>query len=175
MRKAKKRQQKKWNRRQNRKHNTDTPQRKADTSGGCEKIFFNLQSLTPLLCFVCWLVVTNLQNHNISCSAVQALFQNPFCFSAAFHTTVYTVPSIRACPRGAFLCNRNEVSYYTKKNHCLPAMVLSKSHGQRWIRTTEAICSRFTVCPLWPLGNLPICQHVLTKINYITAQPDMQG
>ena len=29
-------------------------------------------------------------------------------------------------------------------------------NGQRWIRTTEAICSRFTVCPLWPLGNLPI-------------------
>ena len=25
--------------------------------------------------------------------------------------------------------------------------------GWRWIRTTEAICSRFTVCPLWPLGN----------------------
>ena len=32
----------------------------------------------------------------------------------------------------------------------------SNSNGQRWIRTTEAICSRFTVCPLWPLGNLPI-------------------
>ena len=29
-------------------------------------------------------------------------------------------------------------------------------NGQRWIRTTEALCSRFTVCPLWPLGNLPI-------------------
>ena len=27
------------------------------------------------------------------------------------------------------------------------------SYGWRWIRTTEAICSRFTVCPLWPLGN----------------------
>ena len=31
-----------------------------------------------------------------------------------------------------------------------------KENGWRWIRTTEAICSRFTVCPLWPLGNLPI-------------------
>ena len=31
-----------------------------------------------------------------------------------------------------------------------------QKNGQRWIRTTEAICSRFTVCPLWPLGNLPI-------------------
>ena len=31
-------------------------------------------------------------------------------------------------------------------------------NGQRWIRTIEASCSRFTVCPLWPLGNLPIIQ-----------------
>ena len=30
---------------------------------------------------------------------------------------------------------------------------LPKGNGWRWIRTTEAICSRFTVCPLWPLGN----------------------
>ena len=30
---------------------------------------------------------------------------------------------------------------------------LPLSDGWRWIRTTEAICSRFTVCPLWPLGN----------------------
>ena len=37
-----------------------------------------------------------------------------------------------------------------------PAIVFSysiKSNGQRWIRTIEASCSRFTVCPLWPLGN----------------------
>ena len=33
-----------------------------------------------------------------------------------------------------------------------------KENGWRWIRTTEANCSRFTVCPLWPLGNLPIIQ-----------------
>ena len=28
--------------------------------------------------------------------------------------------------------------------------------GRRWIRTTEAESNRFTVCPLWPLGNSPI-------------------
>ena len=28
--------------------------------------------------------------------------------------------------------------------------------GGRWIRTTEGSASRFTVCPLWPLGNSPI-------------------
>ena len=27
--------------------------------------------------------------------------------------------------------------------------------GRGWIRTTEAESSRFTVCPLWPLGNSP--------------------
>ena len=28
--------------------------------------------------------------------------------------------------------------------------------GGRWIRTTEVEDNRFTVCPLWPLGNSPI-------------------
>ena len=28
--------------------------------------------------------------------------------------------------------------------------------GRRWIRTTEVTDNRFTVCPLWPLGNSPI-------------------
>ena len=27
--------------------------------------------------------------------------------------------------------------------------------GKRWIRTTEVVDGRFTVCSLWPLGNLP--------------------
>ena len=30
------------------------------------------------------------------------------------------------------------------------------SGGKRWIRTTEGGANRFTVCSLWPLGNLPI-------------------
>ena len=34
-------------------------------------------------------------------------------------------------------------------------------NGWRWIRTTEAICSRFTVCPLWPLGNPSIINNIL--------------
>ena len=95
----------------------------------------------------CWLVMTNLQNHTISCSVVQSFFQNPFSLFSCF---------LRAA----------------QKNHCLTAMVLSTIHGQRWIRTTEAICSRFTVCPLWPLGNLPISFRTicaLTVIDYITS------
>ena len=40
-----------------------------------------------------------------------------------------------------------------KKTDCFPVGLLG---GGRWIRTTEGIASRFTVCPLWPLGNSPI-------------------
>ena len=32
--------------------------------------------------------------------------------------------------------------------------------GRGWIRTTEGIASRFTVCPLWPLGKSPILYSV---------------
>ena len=28
--------------------------------------------------------------------------------------------------------------------------------GREWIRTTEVEDNRFTVCPLWPLGNSPM-------------------
>ena len=38
----------------------------------------------------------------------------------------------------------------------IPKSLTFQGNGWRWIRTTEAICSRFTVCPLWPLGNPPI-------------------
>ena len=31
----------------------------------------------------------------------------------------------------------------------------SQLNGRRWIRTIEGVASRFTVCPLWPLGNPP--------------------
>ena len=33
--------------------------------------------------------------------------------------------------------------------------------GRRWIRTTEVVDNRFTVCPLWPLGNSPIFNFIL--------------
>ena len=32
----------------------------------------------------------------------------------------------------------------------------SRFGGSWWIRTTEALSSRFTVCPHWPLGKAPI-------------------
>ena len=50
---------------------------------------------------------------------------------------------------------------YTAQNPRFPT--LKKRHriamsfygGKRWIRTTEGGANRFTVCSLWPLGNLP--------------------
>ena len=38
-------------------------------------------------------------------------------------------------------------------NSAIPAKV----GGWGWIRTIEVCDGRFTVCSLWPLGNLPIC------------------
>ena len=35
--------------------------------------------------------------------------------------------------------------------------------GGEWIRTTEVIDNRFTVCPLWPLGNSPRNYAILYK------------
>ena len=41
------------------------------------------------------------------------------------------------------------------------------------IRTIEAISSRFTVCPLWPLGNSPIFSYCLIGAGRRTRTPDL--
>ena len=45
--------------------------------------------------------------------------------------------------------------------------------GGRWIRTTEGIASRFTVCPLWPLGNSPIFDSAPDGAGGRTRTPDL--
>jgi hypothetical protein len=50
--------------------------------------------------------------------------------------------------------------FRAKKNTNHPKRVIGIFGGGRWIRTIEGIASRFTVCPLWPLGNSPICNFV---------------
>ena len=52
------------------------------------------------------------------------------------------------------------VDFGAKKNTNHPKRVIGIFGGGRWIRTIEGIASRFTVCPLWPLGNSPICNFV---------------
>ena len=56
----------------------------------------------------------------------------------------------RNAPRGV---NRAEYTLPTKKT--APRFAMLFFGGKRWIRTTEGGANRFTVCSLWPLGNLP--------------------
>ena len=45
--------------------------------------------------------------------------------------------------------------------------------GQGWIRTTEVVDGRFTVCSLWPLGNLPILNLQKNGAGGRTRTPDL--
>ena len=45
--------------------------------------------------------------------------------------------------------------YKTYKNKRRDTHRISHFGGKGWIRTTEVADDRFTVCSLWPLGNLP--------------------
>ena len=60
----------------------------------------------------------------------------------------------------------NPTSSNTKKDP-QPQLRISFG-GSWWIRTTEALSSRFTVCPHWPLGKAPIfiCASALTALDY---------
>ena len=60
----------------------------------------------------------------------------------------------------------NPTSSNTKKDP-QPQLRISFG-GSWWIRTTEALSSRFTVCPHWPLGKAPIFifASALTALDY---------
>ena len=45
--------------------------------------------------------------------------------------------------------------------------------GQGWIRTIEVTDGRFTVCSLWPLGNLPIFSFAIGGAGGRTRTPDL--
>ena len=81
------------------------------------------------------------------------LFLSDFC-------KIYTLKTSKFCncvnsappvpPPG--VSRRN--SRQAKRKPCLFSQ--AGSGGRGWIRTTEALSSRFTVCPHWPLGNTPL-------------------
>ena len=54
------------------------------------------------------------------------------------------------------------------KTKAIPIIRYRFVGGSWWIRTTEALSSRFTVCPHWPLGKAPIfiCASALTALDY---------
>ena len=71
------------------------------------------------------------------------------------------------CPKGNITCEANitgsadrfrRKANITKKNDLLSQVVFFG--GRRWIRTTEVTDNRFTVCPLWPLGNSDLTMAV---------------
>ena len=45
-----------------------------------------------------------------------------------------------------------------------------KLGGRRWIRTIEAKRNRFTVCPLWPLGNSPLSSFSKIKAYCLNSR-----
>ncbi len=56
--------------------------------------------------------------------------------------------------RDASICGYCAHLILGKKN---PAPIRAGTFGGgEWIRTTEVVDNRFTVCPLWPLGNSPM-------------------
>ena len=78
------------------------------------------------------------------CYAAVVLYSPPKLGEAQYHLrSKYNWRSQYNSPQGE----------YSWKKH-LRSQVLFSGGGGR-IRTIEAIRSRFTVCPLWPLGNSP--------------------
>ena len=64
--------------------------------------------------------------------------------------------------------------YFTYAKRAIKTFVLTALFvgGRGWIRTTEALRSRFTVCPHWPLGNTPIFSFCSPWIACIYYHPD---
>ena len=74
--------------------------------------------------------------------------------------------------------------FYTKRKKSNQTITLLAG-GRGWIRTTEVIDDRFTVCSLWPLGNsstigagertrtpdLLITNQLLYQLSYTSVSP----
>ena len=59
------------------------------------------------------------------------------------------------------------LSVYRKGHtHKVLSLLTYLYNGRWWIRTTEGFASRFTVCPLWPLGKSPVLFLIFTQKNY---------
>ena len=66
---------------------------------------------------------------------------------------------IAALPQGGIIDFRRSYFIRRKANNmekALSVKLSAFSGGRGWIRTTEVVDNRFTVCPLWPLGNSSI-------------------
>ena len=61
----------------------------------------------------------------------------------------------------AFSCS---VNWVKKTPETIGLATVSGLGGGWWIRTTEGEASRFTVCPLWPLGKSPILNSARVEL-----------
>ena len=61
----------------------------------------------------------------------------------------------------------------TAKQKHQPLRLVFCFGGGWWILTTEGIASRFTVCPLWPLGKSPLLSCCLNGAGRRTRTPDL--
>ena len=73
-------------------------------------------------------------------------------------------------------CRRPESNRYGRLvpqdfKSCASASSATPAYGWRRIRTFESVANRFTVCPLWPLGNPSIYFYVLTTQTIISQNP----
>ena len=67
------------------------------------------------------------------------------------------------------LCQLSHIGLFKRACHKLFRQVQEKHlNGWRRIRTFEGGANRFTVCPLWPLGNPSI--HILSETIYVLTR-----
>ena len=84
------------------------------------------------------------------------------CGFAQQRACKFTCQSEVCTPKGG--STRNACGCFLKKQPNPPLSANKKAHlamccfvgGEGWIRTTEVTDNRFTVCSLWPLGNLSV-------------------
>ena len=96
------------------------------------------------------------------------------CSAGGYHRTQYDIIHFWITrPR------RGYKSVYHPFRHGTDSIEKSTSYevlflgGQGWIRTTEVTDGRFTVCSLWPLGNLPIFSFADGGAGGRTRTPDL--
>lgn len=77
-----------------------------------------------------------------------------YCFYCTTHAPFHQSLSCRRERYPDRYCERYPDQRAQEKPGCKRIRVFFGGRG--WIRTTEALSSRFTVCPHWPLGNTPL-------------------
>ena len=93
----------------------------------------------------CGIVKLLLRSSEVKCSAYRA--EGTLHARSALHLrSILHVPLAEHLDQKSLICPVDKSGFFVG--------------GGGRIRTIEAIRSRFTVCPLWPLGNSPICLSV---------------